>query len=168
MSGTFKPMELHPKTHHYKVQTLWTGNTGTGTESYTSYDRDHDFLIPGKPNLKGSADHAFRGDKTKHNPEELLVASLSSCHMLWYLHLCAVEGVVVTDYVDEAEGMMVEKRDMGGFFQRVLLKPKVTVQKEEMVQKALDLHHKAHINCFIANSVNFPVEHEATILIAKL
>jgi organic hydroperoxide reductase OsmC/OhrA len=146
--------------HHYKATTTWVGNLGKGTLDYKGYERNHDIAIPGKETLHCSSDPSFRGDKTRQNPEELLVASLSSCHMLWYLHLCAVNGVVVTAYVDEASGVMEETKDGSGRFLEVTLRPTVTVTKPEMISKANALHHEANKMCFIANSVNFPVRHE--------
>ena len=150
--------------HRYEVAVRWTGNTGTGTSGYRDYERQHDISAEGKPGIAASSDHAFRGDRARWNPEELLVAALSSCHQLAYLHLCAVAGVVVVDYVDQAEGWMAETPDGAGQFTRVLLRPKVTVAAGGDTTKALELHHDAHAKCFIARSVNFPVEHEAEIV----
>lgn len=146
------------KQHEYAVTIAWTGNDGTGTQSYASYRRDHDIHAAGKPPIPGSSDPAFRGDRARYNPEELLVASLSSCHMLWYLHLCAVNGIVVLDYHDEAAGTMQEEADGGGAFVRVVLKPRVTIAAGSNRDKALALHEKAHHLCFIARSVRFAVE----------
>ena len=146
------------KQHQYAVSTVWTGNDGTGTQSYGGYRRDHDICAPGKPAIAASSDPAFRGDRARYNPEELLVASLSSCHMLWYLHLCAVNGIVVLDYRDEAGGTMQEEADGGGAFVRVVLKPRVTIAKGGDRDQALALHAKAHHLCFIARSVRFPVD----------
>lgn len=151
------------KQHHYSVSTAWTGNDGKGTQSYASYRRDHEINAPGKPAIPGSSDPAFRGDRARYNPEELLVASLSSCHMLWYLHLCAVNGIVVLDYRDQASGSMQEETDGGGAFVRVVLQPRVTIAKGGDRDKALGLHEKAHHMCFIARSVSFPVEVAAEI-----
>ena len=152
--------------HHYKVNITWTGNRGKGTESYTSYDRNHTIVAGQKPVIPGSSDPAFRGDNTRYNPEELLVASLSSCHMLWFLHLCSVAGVVVQEYVDDAAGTMEETADGGGRFTEVTLFPVITVASEEMVEKADALHEKANELCFIASSVNFPVHHKPIYKIA--
>lgn len=149
-----------PHTHHYQATTRWTGNRGTGTSAYTAYDRGYEMAIPGKAAILGSSDPAFRGDKTKHNPEEFLVMSLSSCHMLWYLHLCAEHGVIVTDYADEAVGTMGENSDGSGQFTEVILKPRVTVKEAGMIEKANALHHQANQMCFIARSVKFPVNHK--------
>jgi len=152
------------KSHNYSLTVKWTGNRGTGTSDYRSYDRNHVIQSELKADIDGSSDPAFRGDKTRYNPEDLLVASLSSCHMLAYLHLCAVGGVVVTDYVDHASGNMVETSDGGGHFTEVTLKPVVTVKDSSMIVKANELHHKAGELCFIASSVNFSVNHEPTAI----
>lgn len=149
------------KTHQYNVTITWTGNTGTGTKTYTSYERAHEISAAGKPVIKGSSDPAFRGDTIRYNPEELFVSSLSTCHMLWYLSLCAKAGIVVTDYIDHAEGTMTEAANGGGRFSEVLLKPVVTITDEAMIEKAQQLHHEANHLCFIANSCNFPVKHDA-------
>lgn len=151
------------KQHQYAVSIAWTGNDGSGTQSYRSYRRDHEIAAAGKPPIPGSSDPAFRGDRTRYNPEELLVASLSSCHMLWYLHLCSVNGIVVLDYHDEAAGTLQEEDDGAGTFVRVVLKPRVTVAGGSDRGKALALHEEAHHLCFIARSVRFPVEVAAQI-----
>jgi len=157
----YGPME---KEHQYTTRLTWIGNQGKGTADYRSYLRDHVLSVTGKPEIPASSDPSFRGDPQRYNPEELLVASLSSCHMLWYLHLCAVNGVVVVDYQDAAEGIMKETADGGGFFKEVILRPVVRVADGAMVEKATGLHHEANKLCFIANSVNFPVKHEPTTL----
>jgi organic hydroperoxide reductase OsmC/OhrA len=144
--------------HYYRPTIEWTGNTGAGTADYRSYSRDHIVSVPGRPDIPGSADPAFRGDATRHNPEDILVASLSSCHMLWYLHLAAEAGIVVTAYRDNPVGLMVEDRERGGWFERVTLNPVVTMGPDGDTAKAQALHSAAHGKCFIANSVNFPVE----------
>jgi organic hydroperoxide reductase OsmC/OhrA len=148
--------------HRYEVTVEWTGNTGTGTAGYRTYDRRHDIGAPGssKPTIPGSSDPSFRGDRQRWNPEELLVASLSACHQLWYLHLCADAGVVVTAYVDRAEGTMIEDATGAGQFSRVLLRPLVTVVEGTDMARARALHDQAHAMCFVARSVRFPVEHE--------
>lgn len=155
------------KTHHYSVLIEWTGNTGAGTSSYRSYARSYDISAKdAKAPIMGSSDPAFRGDPARWNPEELLVAALAACHKLSYLHLCAVAGIVVTAYSDQAEGVMEETPDGSGFFRRVVLHPKVTVAAGCDAEKARELHREAHAKCFIANSVNFPVEHEPEIIVA--
>ncbi len=151
--------------HHYSLTLKWTGNKGTGTLNYRTYERSHTISISNKADLLLSSDPAFRGDKSKNNPEELLVASLSSCHMLWYLHLCAEAGVVVIDYVDNATGTMMENPDGSGRFTDVTLNPIVTLTERSMENKAYELHKKANELCFIANSVNFPVIHKPITLI---
>lgn len=148
--------------HHYQATITWTGNKGTGTNHYKSYERNHTITIDNKTEILGSSDAAFLGDKTKHNPEDLLVASLASCHMLWYLHLCSEAGVIVVDYIDNAMGLMVETLQSGGHFTEVILNPIVTVTDVSMIDKANELHKKANKLCFIANSVNFPVKHQPT------
>jgi organic hydroperoxide reductase OsmC/OhrA len=149
------------KEHHYKTQLRWTGNRGEGTTHYRGYDRDHVLSVHGKPEIPGSSDPNFRGNPQRYNPEELLVASLSACHMLWYLHLCSENKVIVVDYQDHAEGTMLETSDGGGHFSVVILRPVVTVAGEDMVRRAEQLHHEANKLCYIANSCNFPVRHEA-------
>ncbi len=151
------------KRHAYEVQVEWTGNRGFGTSSYRAYARSHAIAAPGKPTIAGSSDPIFRGDAACWNPEELLVASLSACHQLWYLHLCAEAGIVVLAYVDHAEGVMEEAADGSGCFKRVILRPQITVAGGSDVRKARELHVAAHAKCFIANSVNFPVEQEPEI-----
>lgn len=157
------------KQHHYRTSLAWTAAAGA-TTSYTAYSRDHVVRSAGrpdlpKPDLLMSSDPAFRGNAARHNPEDLLVASLSSCHMLWYLHLCAVAGIVVTEYADEAEGVMVEDAN-GGRFERVTLHPRVTIAAGDAV-KAAALHHEAHRLCYVANSVNFPVDCEPAVTVSE-
>lgn len=149
---------MHPN-HNYKLTLKWTGNKGTGTSSYRSYDRNHDILIDNKITIKGSADPTFHGDKTVHNPEDLLLASLSACHMMSYLHVCVKNGIVVTDYVDNATGIMKVNDDGSGYFTEVTLNPIVTISDETLLDKANELHTEANKLCFIANSVNFTVKH---------
>lgn len=146
--------------HTYKALISWTGNRGEGTTSYTSYDRNFNVHIDGKPDLSGSADSAFRGDQSKHNPEDLFIVSLSSCHMLWYLHLCADAGIIVSDYQDTPLGTMVEDSS-GGHFVSVVLHPQVVITDAARIEEANRLHHEARKQCFIANSCNFPVTHIA-------
>ena len=142
--------------HYYAVTVVWLGNTGRGTDRYAGYERAHEIRCDGKPAISGSSDPAFRGDPTRYNPEELFVAALSSCHMLWYLHLCAESGIVVVSYDDNAEGTMIETAE-GGRFTSVTLHPTVKVTHSE--DRAQALHKQAHERCFLASSVNFPVEH---------
>ena len=155
-----------PKIHHYAVTIQWTGNTGSGTISYRSYERQHEIAAPLKPPIPGSSDPFFHGDPARWNPEELLVAALSACHQLAYLHLCADAGIVVVAYSDRAEGTMLQTPDGGGHFETVTLHPHVTIAPGSDAAKAHDLHHAAHTLCFIANSVNFPVLCEPEIVLA--
>jgi len=141
------------KTHRYAVTVKWTGNTGSGTSGYRRYGRQHEiFTETQKPPIQGSSDPAFHGDPTRWNPEELLVAALSACHKLWYLHLCTDAGIVVVAYIDRAEGVMEETADGSGCFKQVMLRPKVTVASGSDVARARELHDAAHAKCFIANS----------------
>ena len=155
------------KEHIYETDLVWTGNTGAGTRTYQGYSRSHEISAEGKPVIAGSSDPNFNGDKTRYNPEELLVASLSSCHMLWYLHLCSQAKIVVLDYQDQATGKMVETADGGGRFTEATLKPRVVISKDSDAEKANELHTRAHELCFIANSVNFPVRTIAEISVEK-
>jgi organic hydroperoxide reductase OsmC/OhrA len=149
--------------HSYAVTVTWTGNTGKGTIGYRDYERSHDISVAGKSTIPGSSDPAFRGDRTRWNPEELLVASLAACHKLWYLHLCSEAGVVVETYVDDAVGVMEESADGSGHFVEVTLRPKVSVAPGSDKGKAHSLHEAAHSKCYIARSVNFPVACEPVI-----
>ena len=153
--------------HRYRVDVVWTGNRGTGTDGYRNYSRNHVIRVPGKPELAGSSDPTFRGDATRYNPEDMLVAALSTCHMLSYLHMATVAGVVVTDYTDAAEGTMVTEGD-GGRFTEVVLRPVVTITAASDPAKAEAAHEAAHHACFIANSVNFPVRCEPRIVVASV
>ena len=151
--------------HLYSLTVKWMGNKGTGTSSYTAYDRSHLIIVENKPELFCSSDAAFRGDKTKYTPEDLLVASISGCHMLWYLHLCSEAGVVVIEYTDNAKGTMIVTEDGGGQFTEVTLYPEVTITNKSMEEKANELHKKANQLCFIARSCNFPIHHKPIVQI---
>jgi len=152
------------RTHHYQTSLEWLGNRGTGTSGYRDYGRTHIVRAGPKPAIAGSADPVFRGEADRWNPEDLLVASLSQCHLLTYLHLAADNGVVVLAYTDEASGTMVEEGD-GGHFTEVTLRPVVIVADASMVELAQSLHHEAHERCFISSSVNFPVGCEPTAVV---
>ena len=152
------------KEHTYAAVVTWTGNQGGGTVDYRAYTRDYKVACAGKPPIKGSADPAYLGDASRHNPEDLLVAALSACHMLWYLHLCAANKVVVTAYEDAAEGVMRTYPDGSGEFTGVSLKPRVAISHERDPKTAEDLHERANAMCFIARSVNFPVSHQPEIV----
>jgi organic hydroperoxide reductase OsmC/OhrA len=160
-------MPNHVRSHRYSITVTWRGNRGTGTSAYGAYARDHEITADGKAPIAGSSDPAFRGDRTRWNPEELLVASLSTCHQLWYLHLAADAGIIVTAYVDQAEGVMQEDADGSGRFIGVVLRPQVIVAAGSDIARAEALHHVAHEKCFIANSVNFPVTCEPSIVVGK-
>lgn len=152
-----------PRRHTYEVSVAWTGNRGSGTSSYRDYGRDHEVTAEGRPPIEGSSEPLFRGDPARWNPELELTGALSQCHMLWYLHLCATSGVVVTGYSDDAHGAMEETDDGGGQFTEVVLRPRVTVSSPDMVEAAVRLHEQAHAMCYIARSVNFPVRHEPVV-----
>lgn len=151
------------KLHQYSLSTEWTGNTGKGTAFYKAYSRNHQVTIKGKPEILCSADINFMGAADRYNPEELLLASLANCHMLWYLHLCADAKVIVTAYTDTPAGLMLENADGSGSFTNVTLYPKVTVANRDMMEMAEKLHEKANSMCFIANSCNFPVLHQSEV-----
>ncbi|WP_414147686.1 OsmC family protein [Erwinia sp. BNK-24-b] len=141
--------------HHYHVTVEWTGNKGQGTETYRTYDRQFKVTASAKADIAGSSDPAFLGDASRWNPEEMLLASTSACHKLWYLHLCAEAGICVESYCDKAEGTMTEGKQ--GRFTQIVLKPQVTLRAGDDIEQAKALHHQAHEQCFIANSLNFPV-----------
>lgn len=148
----------------YRISTEWTGNLGLGTMDYKSYGRNFTISGEGKTiSIPGSSDPSYRGDPTFYNPEDLFVSSLSTCHMLWYLHLCAINGIVVIDYTDNAVGTLEELPGGSGRFKQVVLHPVVTVSELQMMPKAKSLHIDAGKMCFIANSCNFPVLHEPKI-----
>lgn len=154
------------KQHHYEIKVEWTGNQGQGTLNYRAYTRDHKISAGGKyQEIMGSSDPAFLGDKTRYNPEELFVSTLSTCHMLWFLHLCAVNHIVVTDYTDNATGIMEEAGDGSGRFTEVTLHPVVTISDPAQTDRTNALHAEAHQLCFIANSCNFPVKHRPSVLV---
>ncbi len=146
--------------HNYKLSVKWTGNQGTGTSNYKDFERSYNIQIENKADILGSSDPEFRGDKTKHNPEELLLASVSSCHMLWYLHLCAENKIIVTDYVDNATAVLEETEDGNGKFSSITLNPSITITEKSMVEQAIELHKKANEFCFVANSLNLKVNHK--------
>ncbi|MDN8548367.1 OsmC family protein [Microbacterium sp. NM3R9] len=152
--------------HRYAVRAEWTGNRGAGTSGYRDYDRSVTLSIAGKPDLAASSDKPFRGDPARWNPEDLLVSALAECHLLSYLHACVSAGVVVVGYSDDATGVMREDGRGSGAFVEVVLHPRVVVADASMVDAAQRAHAQAHEWCFIANSVNFPVRHEPTIVVA--
>jgi organic hydroperoxide reductase OsmC/OhrA len=154
------------KLHKYKLSNTWHGNKGEGTKNVTAYERSHTVSFDGRQELFLTTGNPMHGDKNKLNPEDLLLASVSSCHLLSYLYLCAMDGVVVVEYVDNAKGLMEENPNGGGRFTEVVLSPVVTVADASMIDRAMELHHKAHEICYIANSVNFPVKNEASCVAA--
>ncbi|MES2866100.1 OsmC family protein [Microbacterium profundi] len=153
--------------HRYALTATWQGNRGTGTSGYRDYSRDVTIEVEGKPVMLASADKPFRGDPERWNPEDMLIASLSECHLLSYLHACVGAGVVVVSYLDRASGVMREDGTGGGAFTEVLLRPEVVVADASMIEAAESAHKDAHRMCFIANSVNFPVRHEASVSAAR-
>ncbi|MET9291288.1 OsmC family protein [Streptomyces sp. NPDC003077] len=156
------------RAHTYETRTTWTGNTGSGTENYRAYRRDHEVRADGPPPFQGSADPAFRGDSERWNPEQLLLASLSQCHMLTYLALCSLEGVTVTAYTDRATGTVTQDGKGGGRYTEAVLRPHVQVASAELVERARELHTAAHERCFIAASVNFPIRTEPEVTVRAL
>ncbi|MEL4309089.1 OsmC family protein [Joostella sp. CR20] len=153
------------KKHNYEIKVEWTGNEGKGTLNYKSYNRNHRIIADGKYNgINGSSDPSFLGDNTKYNPEDLFLSSLSACHMLWYLHLCSANNIIVTEYSDNATGIMEETKDGSGKFTEVTLNPKVKITDKEMIEKAKELHKVANKMCFIANSCNFKIGHKPNII----
>jgi organic hydroperoxide reductase OsmC/OhrA len=155
------------KQHNYKLDIKWTGNQGTGTTNYKDFERSYTIQIENKTPILGSSDPEFRGDRTKHNPEELLLAAVSSCHMLWYLHLCSESKIVVTNYLDHATAILQETENGNGKFTSITLYPMVTVTEKSMIEKATELHTKANEFCFVANSLNFKVEHVPIINVIR-
>ena len=145
------------KLHNYIINLKWTGNLGEGTKKYTGYSRNHEIQAVGKPLISGSSDPSFRGDSSRYNPEDLFVSTLASCHMLWFLHLCSANKITVVSYEDNPEGIMEENEDGSGRFKKVTLFPIAVIKEADKLELTKSLHHQAHLNCFIANSVNFEV-----------
>ncbi len=152
--------------HTYDLTITWTGNRGPGTTGIKDYDRDHTVDAEGPPTILGTADPSFLGDPSRWNPEQLFVSSISQCHMLWYLGLCASAGVVVSEYVDHATGTLSAERGQVARFTEVVLRPRIVVTSPDMVEKATALHEKANEKCFIAQSVTCPVRHEPVVTAA--
>jgi organic hydroperoxide reductase OsmC/OhrA len=148
--------------HHYELHLRWTGAGSTGTTTYTAYSRNHTISAENKPDIPASADQAFRGDPTRWSPEHLLLASLSACQQLWYLHLCADAGITVLAYTDSPTAEMRENPDGTGEFITATLNPHVTLTHQADIPRATALHDAAHAHCFIARSVNFPIHHSPT------
>ena len=154
---------MTPATHVYRTSVRWTGNLGSGTKGYRDYSRDHTIEVGDKPPILASSGLSPRSDASRYNPDDLLVAALSSCHMLWYLHLCSDAGVVVDEYTDDAEGVLELGSDGSGRFVRATLRPRVVLREGDPTVAAR-LHREAHHKCFIASSVNFPVACEPVII----
>ena len=148
--------------HEFTATVRWTGNRGQGTRSYRGYDRTWDIATPQKAVVNCSNDPLLGGDPAKHNPEDLLLASLSSCHMLWYLHLASDAGIVVHAYSDNPVGLGEMLPNGAGRYLRATLRPRIVVSKGSDLKRAAELHHEVHKYCFIARSVNFPVTYEAS------
>jgi len=146
--------------HQYSAHLIWDGDN---TTDYTTYNRGHRVLIEGKPVLNATADAAFRGDASVHNPEDLFLTAISSCHMLSYLALCAKHRINVLSYEDRATGVMREDGKGGGRFEEVTLHPVVTIANAEQIERAEKLHERAHELCFIANSCSVPIHHVAEV-----
>jgi organic hydroperoxide reductase OsmC/OhrA len=157
---------MNARPHVYATRLRWTGADQGATTSYRAYSRDYAIEADGKPELRGSADAHFLGDAAQYNPEDLLVAALSACHLLSYLAECALAGLAVVAYEDDARGEMTQI-DGAMRFREVVLRPKVAIADVARLEQAIALHEKAHAGCFIANSVNFPVRHEAVVTVAQ-
>jgi len=163
---TLDSLRMNPShIHEYTAKIVWDGNLGGGTADYAGYSRAHSIEMQGKPCLLGSSDVAFRGDASRHNPEDLLVAALSACHMLSYLALCGRSGVSVVAYEDEASAVLVCDDKGGGRFSEVTLRPRVTITDASREDLALRLHETAHERCFIASSCNAPIKLECEIIV---
>lgn len=145
---------------NYKLTLAWLGNEGSGTSGYKNYKRDFVAVSDGKPPISGSSDPHYLGDTTKYNPEEMLLMAVSSCHMLWFLHLCAVNDIIVTEYSDEPTGVLEIFEDGGGKFVEIILSPIVSIQNQPNMEQLTHLHEKANKLCFIANSLNINIKHE--------
>lgn len=153
------------KEHQYNQKVIWTGNTGKDTASYKDYQRDFEISIPDKAIIAGSSDPAFLGNPTKHNPEDLFLSAISSCHMLWYLHFCATSGIRVVKYEDQPIGILTEEPSGTGQFTKITLHPTVWIRNAEQVTLAKELHSKANEYCFIAKSIHIPIHHQPTIIV---
>ena len=151
--------------HQYDLKIRWIGNTGEGTQSYQSYQRDFVVESKNKPAIPGSADPAYRGEASRWNPEDLMIAAASACHKLWYLHLCAVNHICVVDYIDHASGFMDDAHpEKRGHITHIVLKPQIILKAGANLDLARQLHEQAHHECMIANSVNFPIMCEASFV----
>lgn len=151
------------KNHLFFSSIVWTGNLGSGTDTYTTYSRSHTVSSVSKESIHCSSDPMFRGDASKYNPEELFLSSISSCHMLWYLHLCADAKIVVVEYKDDCEGILKLDEHSLGKFEHITLRPTIIISEVAKIEKAKELHQLAHKFCFIAQSLNVHVSIEPTI-----
>ncbi|MGA2164577.1 MAG: OsmC family protein [Solirubrobacteraceae bacterium] len=133
--------------HHARV--LWQGDKQDL--------RAHEIHLAGQT-LVGSCAPGFGGDPEKADPEELFVASLSACHMLWFLDFARRERLRVLSYEDHAEGTMDGTR-----FVEVMLRPRVRFASKVPGDLLYQLHHRAHEACFIANSVNCDVRIDSSL-----
>jgi organic hydroperoxide reductase OsmC/OhrA len=152
------------KQHPYTSRVVWTGNRGEGTRTYRGYDRTWQIATPGKPIVECSNDPLLGGDPGKPNPEDLLLSSLSSCHMLWYLHLASDAGIVVMSYEDNPVGIGETSPNGAGRFLSATLRPRIEVKSGADLERAEAIHREIHQFCFIARSVNFPVTYEPTFV----
>jgi organic hydroperoxide reductase OsmC/OhrA len=150
-------------THSYGIEVTWTGNTGTGTSSRRAYSRNHEVAAAGPALILGSSDAAFRGDAARWNPEQLYLASIAQCHMLWYLDLAARAGVIVTAYEDRPTGIMIEEASGAGQFESVTLRPTMTITPVSDPAVAAELHDQVSDYCFIARSIKTPIHHEVVV-----
>ncbi|AEM40624.1 OsmC family protein [Ketogulonicigenium vulgare] len=148
--------------HSYSAEVIWTGNRGAGTINYRGYDRTWDIAVPGKAVVHCSNDPLLGGDPTKMNPEDLLLSSLSACHMLWYLHYAANAGLIVSSYRDSPIGVGEVEKSGAGRFLSATLRPEIALNAGADLDLAHDLHHRIHAVCFIARSVNFPISYAPT------
>ncbi|HLT94540.1 MAG TPA: OsmC family protein [Membranihabitans sp.] len=155
------------KEHTYHIGLHWTGNQGQGTRNYKAYQRSYTVSVEGKPDIHGSSDPLYRGDKSKYNPEDLFLASIASCHMLWYLHLCADAGITVHEYLDQTSGTVRNNADGSGHFIDVTLHPRVGLENLEHESLATQLHQEANKFCLIANSCNFVIRHKPTFFLSN-
>jgi len=148
--------------HLFKAEANWTSSPNPEQSASKFYSKSHKIVIEGKPVLNVSAAKAFKGDPELYNPEDLLLSSLVSCHMMSYLYVCSQNGIEILEYSDNAEATLEVSPDGSGRFVEVVLKPKVKISNPDKTDLALELHTKANQLCFIANSCNFPVLHEAS------
>ncbi len=161
-------LAAHVRVQRPEARVVWTGNTGAGTSSYRAYERSHEITGGERAAIAGSSDPLFQGDGSRWSPEDLQVAALSACHMLWYLHLCAQEGVIVTAYEDAATSTLLVERGGDGRVGRVLLRPRATIAAGSDPERARALHAAAHDRCFIANASAIPVVIEPEVAAAPL